>query len=230
MEAREKVDMRELLELDQKLFPKLPQGGQAEWMMPMAYALGHKENQMNEMNVIRRLNNQPVLPLSTDTILLLYGELVKGSGERAEYKRENNYIESRNYLYVPASADMVEEEMDKLCQKYGYLTAIVPEQAEDILKFLLEFICIHPFANGNGRLSALLVQWLLKKTGYQCAFYLPYDIVMHRIRASEYQREIIRASGCFYGMKPYEFEPFIAHQKTILRQSYETLEAAVRKL
>ena len=106
--------MRELLELDQKLFPKLPQGGQAEWMMPMAYALGHKENQMNEMNVIRRLNNQPVLPLSTDTILLLYGELVKGSGERAEYKRENNYIESRNYLYVPASADMVEEEMEKL--------------------------------------------------------------------------------------------------------------------
>ena len=91
----------------------------------------------------------------------------------------------------------------------------------------IEWSVLH-FAAERGHLE--LVQWLLKKTGYQCAFYLPYDIVMHRIRASEYQREIIRASGCFYGMKPYEFEPFIAHQKAILRQSYETLEAAVRKL
>lgn len=222
--------MNELLETDQRLFPQLPQGAQAEWMLAMVYALGHKENRMNEMNVIRLLKQEPELPLSTETIFLLYRELVKGSDEPAAYKQENNYIESRNYLYIPASADMVEEEMEKLCQKYGYLTAIGPDQAEDILKFLLEFICIHPFANGNGRLSALLVQWLLANAGYQCAFYLPYDIVMHRIHASEYQREIIRASGCFYGMKPYEFAPFVAHQKTILNQSYETLEAAMGKL
>ena len=223
--------MRELLELDHALYPKLPDPILKGYHLPMLYAIGHEEIEMNELRVIHFFENHPDMTLSSDDILKLYQIMTAGTGlEKIGYKTENNYIDSGEFMYIPASCESVPCEMETLCAKYGYLLGIAPEQAEDVFKFLLEFICIHPFDNGNGRLSALLVQWLLWKAGYQCAFYLPYDAVMHRMNAKLYQREIVRASGIFYGQKPYVYDSFIALQKKFLKDSYHRLEAAYKKL
>ena len=47
--------------------------------------------------------------------------------------------------------------MRALCARYAHLNHPKPEDFDDIFRFLLDFICIHPMEDANGRLSVLKV-------------------------------------------------------------------------
>lgn len=97
-------------------------------------------------------------------------------------------------FYVTASAEHTPEEMNALCEAYACLNEPEPEHFDAIFKFLLAFICIHPFQDGNGRMSALVLQFLLQKAGLSCAPYLPIDLVMNGIYRKRTGQQIRHAS------------------------------------
>lgn len=104
-------------------------------------------------------------PLTEEFIQDLHYELFINYNEAGSYRntevgrlRQDNGKEEPylSHVYVP-------EYMEELIEHYNSKETVT---LEDICEFKLEFIHIHPFADGNGRVSRLLLNYLLIKEGY----------------------------------------------------------------
>lgn len=212
---------------DRALFERLPEVFLAGAHLPVLYRLAHPKLPLREMEAFRMVRDHPELPLSTETVLRLYRAMTAGTAlAGAGFKIGDCIIESADYLYIPTPAARTEAAMEALCEKYGFLNDGRPENLDDIFRFLLELICIHPMEDGNGRLSVFLVQLLLRKAGFWCAPFLPYDCLQNGMYRGVYQKHIVRASGMFCGQKELEYGPFVLFVKDLLADAYGLLRAA----
>ncbi len=109
--------------------------------------------------------------------LLKYVE--KDMSHRGEYKKQENAVEMINtagesvgVLFETTKAYLTPKEMNELVDWIG--AALKQKTHHPLLvigNFLVEFLNIHPFQDGNGRLSRILTNLLLLKEGY---LYMPY--------------------------------------------------------
>jgi Fic family protein len=140
-------------------------------------ARGYYELLENVFNSWKSLN------LSENTIKHFHKELlkyvVKDEAHRGEYKKQDNKVimvngagQSVGVLFDTTSFHLTPKETQELVEwtqgafkekKYHPLLVIA--------NFIIEFLAIHPFRDGNGRLSRVLTNLLLLKNGYQ---YVPY--------------------------------------------------------
>ena len=109
-----------------------------------------------------------------------------------QYKDSLNYIQERmtdgsmRTIFVAAAPSEVPALLDNLVYQYNLLA-----QNEEtnklvlILTFLFDFLCIHPFNRANGRVSRLILNFLMKKYGYDIGNYFSIPYVM-RQRFSDY--------------------------------------------
>src|SRR3990167_2996715 len=123
------------------------------------------------------------IPLSESTIKHLHRELLKyvekDKLHRGEYKKIENKVEMVNEagqsigtLFDTTPAYLTPKEMQEIVE--WAREAIILKEIHPFLiigNFLVEFLNIHPFQDGNGRLSRILTNLLLLKTGYP---YVPY--------------------------------------------------------
>lgn len=121
-------------------------------------------------------------------LLMKYSE--KDGWHRGNYKQHSNVVEARNpdgtrqvVFQTTAPGFATEEAMRKLVEWYQ-----TDQQTHVLIKaalFVYDFLSIHPFQDGNGRLSRLLGTWLLLKHGYSWIQYVSFE---HEIenRKSEY--------------------------------------------
>jgi Fic family protein len=109
-------------------------------------------------------------------ILLNFSE--KDKGHRGKYKTSDNKVVMKKedgtevVIFDPSPPYLVKKEMDDVLYWLNEQT----EKKEThslilIANFIFEFLAIHPFSDGNGRLSRALTTLLLLKTGYT---YVPY--------------------------------------------------------
>src|SRR3989338_3540063 len=123
------------------------------------------------------------LPLSESAIKHFHKELLKyankDEGHRGEYKKKENKVmmidasgKPIGVLFDTTPSYLTPKEMQELVEwsqnafkdkKYHPLLLIA--------NFIVEFLNIHPFEDGNGRLSRILANLLLLKEGY---LYMPY--------------------------------------------------------
>lgn len=113
----------------------------------------------------------------------LHRELLKYTDKdgrhRGEYKKMENSVEafdesgkSVGVIFETTPAYLTPKRMTELVEWAGY--ALKHEEHHPLLvigSFLVEFLAIHPFQDGNGRLSRILTNLLLLKVGYE---YVPY--------------------------------------------------------
>ena len=158
-------------------------------------------------------------PFNEDFILGLHKALTNGRG--GTWKSRNTYFERDDgSFYITTSAEKTPEVMRALCRKYAFLNAPKGEEFDEIFKFILHFVCIHPFLDCNGRMSALLMETLLYKAGLRAAIYLPIDALMNGLYEKRTCLEIRKASGSFYGMKELSFDSYLPYVKEIVYKSY----------
>ncbi|MFH1820791.1 MAG: Fic family protein, partial [Candidatus Nealsonbacteria bacterium] len=103
----------------------------------------------------------------------------KDEAHRGDYKKEENKVymidaagKSVGVLFNTTPAYLTPKEMQELVEWTE--GALVEKKYHPLLivgNFLVEFLQIHPFQDGNGRLSRILTNLLLLKEGY---FYMPY--------------------------------------------------------
>lgn len=103
----------------------------------------------------------------------------KDAGHRGEYKKQENKVhmindagESVGVLFDTTSAYLTPKEMQELVE--WTMTVLENNCYHPLLtisNFLVEFLNIHPFIDGNGRISRVLTNFLLLKNGYE---YMPY--------------------------------------------------------
>ena len=109
--------------------------------------------------------------------LLKYVE--KDQEHRGEYKKQENKVhmineagESVGVLFDTTPAYLTPKEMQELTERT--ISALENKTYHPLLtigNFLVEFLNIHPFIDGNGRISRVLTNLLLLKNGYE---YMPY--------------------------------------------------------
>lgn len=69
--------------------------------------------------------------------------------------------------------------------------------------FTLDFLCIHPFADGNGRISRLLSLLLLYKNGFDAGKYISFEEQINRAKASYYQSLKDSSAGWYTNENTY---------------------------
>lgn len=92
--------------------------------------------------------------------------------------------------------------------------------------FILDFLCIHPFDDGNGRISRLLTLLLLYKAGYLVGKYISFEMLIENTK-DEYYKTLQQSELDWFDNKSnYSF--FIDYYLNILIKSYSELENRVK--
>ena len=134
------------------------------------------------LNIIHE--NFDAIPLSQNYILqlhkILYSHMNNPMAGRT--KSVQNYI-SATYpdghtetLFTPLAPYETPEALDKICEEYNRITGNMEvEPLIAIPIFIHDFLCIHPFNDGNGRMSRLLTTLLLYRSGFYVGKYISLE-------------------------------------------------------
>ncbi len=168
-------------------------------------------------------------PFSEDTILRLHAILYAHTSEKGgQYKKDDNIISQRSdrgeviVRFRPVSAA---ETLGTMLQ----FTLAAREALSDasINKLILipciiqDFLCIHPFNDGNGRMSRLLSLLLLYKSGYDAGKYVSMDRVISENRGQYY--EALYKSSQDWHFNRNDYDPFVEFFLESLAACYREL-------
>lgn len=171
--------------------------------------------------------------LTSRIVLHLHGLAQGGhSGDAGQWKaKDNEIIEllpngERRIRFVPVKAKGVPKAMQVLCDDYTAATesdnALTPVI---IAACVFEFLCIHPFRDGNGRVSRLLTTMLLERHGFALCRYVSLERLIEESK-DEYYSVLERCSqGWHEGVN--ELVPWLNYLLGVIRRGYEELARQV---
>ena len=176
-------------------------------------------------------SNYGNLDIDEETILLFHRMMLEQTNpyEAGTYKKTDNYIletqsdGSRRVRFKPVPAKRVSGDMEQLL--LAYYEARQDLEISPLLLipcFVLDFLCIHPFMDGNGRVSRLLTVLLLYLSGYDIVRYISYEGQINKYKESYY--EALRASSEFWDEKGNDYVPFIINFLQILYRCFKDLD------
>ena len=94
--------------------------------------------------------------------------------------------------------------------------------------FILDFLCIHPFNDGNGRMSRLLTLLLLYKSGYIVGKYISIEKLIERSKDTYY--ETLKASSTGWHEGTNDYIPFVEYYLGVIIASYREFSSRVQTL
>lgn len=171
--------------------------------------------------------NYEHIPVRASFVLQLHRDLYKFEGNSAggTYKNVDNVIEEKDdegnkrIRFQPVSAWETPESVDKLCEAFG---KIVGESEADPLliipMFVLDFLCIHPFRDGNGRMSRLLTLLLLYKSGYVVGKYISLEKLIEKSKEAYY--DALASSSMGWHQEENDYAPFVKYILGVIAAAY----------
>lgn len=173
--------------------------------------------------------------LGPEVVLKLHGLAQGGmSGDAGRWKsKDNEIIEilpngERRVRFVPTSAAATPDAMEALCSAYRRIRE--EEQIPALLNIatcVFDLLCIHPFRDGNGRVSRLVTTFLLMQEGFSVSRYISLERIVEE-RKEEYYQVLARCSkGWHAGQNSIEawWDFFLS----VLRHAYAELAQKVEE-
>ena len=187
------------------------------------------------LNIIH--NSYEHIPIKPSIILQLHRDLYKFSAGDAggKYKASDNVIReednegNQRIRFVPVEAWQTPEMMERLCKEFE--EAIKEESADPLLlipMFVLDFLCIHPFRDGNGRMSRLLTLLLLYRAGYIAGKYISIEKLIEISKDTYY--EVLEESSKEWHEESNNYEPFVKYMLGVIVNAYKDFSSRVWKL
>jgi len=183
--------------------------------------------------------NFETIPVTENYIRQLHHELMrfseKDNWHKGSYKKSTNHVEafdqhgkSLGIVFETASAFETPLRMEVLVnwlQKTMTENTLHPLLLTGI--FIVDFLAIHPFQDGNGRLSRVLTTLLLLKTGYA---YVPYSSLEAVIEQSKegYYLALRQTQGTLKTTTP-DWQPWVSFFLKALRHQKNRLEGKLEK-
>ena len=158
-------------------------------------------------------------------ILLEHTELA----HRGEFKKEDNVIRERfadgttRIRFLPVKASETEKAMEELI--YAYMDARDDSEINQLLLIpcvILDFLCIHPFQDGNGRMSRLLSLLLMYKNGFDVSKYISFEEQINLSKGNYY--EALRQSSINWHENTNDYIPFMENFLSTLYLCYKELD------
>jgi len=166
------------------------------------------------------------MEFSANIILQLHSFLYRyHPGEGGKWKSTNNEIVEKNpdgsikrVRFAPVSAVETPESID--CLTAGYKQAI--EQHEPLIIIpltILDFLCIHPFRDGNGRVARLITLMLLYHFGYQVGRYISLERIFEESKETYYETLETSSQQWHEGM--HDVMPWLNYSWGTLLRAYD---------
>lgn len=198
-------------------------------------ALTHSEAEIigyrNVLNDIHNYSNAIIFDKTS--ILSMHGQLldVVKTNNRGQFKNEPNYISEKRggktiVVFVPTSPKEVEKSIDQMLVAFNdasHNPNINPLLL--IFSFILDFLCVHPFDDGNGRMSRLLTLLLLYKFGFDIGKYISIESTIDEYKDEYYAA--LQASSLNWHENKNDYEPFVLFMIQILYRCYMKLDMNV---
>lgn len=131
--------------------------------------------------------------------------------------------------FKPMPAYLTADAVEQLCNAYN---KAIEEGAHDPLlltcMFVLDFLCIHPFSDGNGRISRLLTLLLLYRAGFIVGKYISIEMLIEKTKESYYETLGISSNG--WHENKNSAMPFVRYMLGILVKAYNEFEHRVERL
>ena len=162
-------------------------------------------------------------------ILQLHRDLYSYAGSGGEYKNADNVIAEtdaeghQKARFIPVPAFQTAEAMDELCRQF--LEAWNTDKIDRLLlipMFILDFLCIHPFNDGNGRMSRLLSLLLYYKAGYIVGKYVSMEMLIEKTKETYY--EALQASSTGWHENENDYEPFVRYMLGVILKAYRDFD------
>lgn len=177
------------------------------------------------------------IPVRPSSILQLHRDLYKFSGKSigGAYKNADNVMAeedkegNRFVRFQPIPAWETPDSIEALCDAFD--DAIARNEADPLLiipMFILDFLCIHPFNDGNGRMSRLLTLLLLYRAGYIVGKYISIEKVIETTKDTYY--EALQSSSQGWHEEENNYAHFVRYMLGVILSAYRDFSSRVRVL
>ena len=174
------------------------------------------------------------IPINPNTILQLHRDLYQFNplAIRGKFKASDNLITEidkagvERIRFKPLSALDTPEATELLTGSFN--KAINLGKIDPLLlipQFVLDFLCIHPFSDGNGRLSRLLTLLLLYRSGYLVGKYISIEKIYEDTKESYY--EVLELCSALWLKGKNTILPFVKYFLEVLLKAYRDFDERV---
>lgn len=177
------------------------------------------------------------IPPKPSIILQLHRDLYKYSGKSIGgcFKNSDNVIAEelpdgqQIVRFEPVPAWETPEAITALCSAFE--AAMQDAELDPLLLipiFILDFLCIHPFNDGNGRMSRLMTLLLLYRSGYIVGKYISIEKLISDTKETYY--EALQQSSYNWHEGTNDYAPFVTYMLGVLVAAYRDFESRIELL
>ena len=175
------------------------------------------------------------IPISSNYILQLHRDLYKfiANADGGVFKTVDNIIEEvdsvskKSIRFKPVPAWETPDAINELCHSF----AEAKNEINPLIMmcmFILDFLCIHPFNDGNGRMSRLLTLLLLYQSGFIVGKYVSIEKIIEDTKETYY--ETLKDSSFGWYENENDYRPFVDYMLGIIVGAYKEFESRVKPL
>lgn len=171
------------------------------------------------------------IPISKNVILQMHKMMYSHMNNPIAGRTKNvqNYI-SANYpdghtevLFTPLSPFETPEALDRICDEYNKVIGSLEVEPLIVIPiFIHDFLCIHPFNDGNGRMSRLLTTLLLYRSGFYVGQYISLEALIAKNKSSYY--DTLGQAGLGWHEENENVLPFIKYLLGIILAAYKAFD------
>lgn len=194
-----------------------------------------EEEIMGYRDVLNTIHeNYEYIPIRSSYILQLHRDLYKYS-EKAiggRYKNTQNVI-AQNYedgtqrvIFTPPAPHETPNAIEEICENFNRMIDSCEVDSLILIPiFIHDFLCVHPFNDGNGRMSRLLTMLLLYRQGYVLGRYISIESKIEKTKAKYY--EVLEQCGQGWHEEQENPMPFVKYLLGIILAAYRDFESRI---
>ncbi len=185
------------------------------------------------LNIIHE--NYDYIPVNVNYILQLHRNLYKflENVDGGMFKTSDNIIRetdlegNEKVRFRPVPAWETPSAMEELCKQFREAKNEIDPLVLNMM-FVLDFLCIHPFNDGNGRMSRLLTLLLLYQSGFIVGKYISIEKIIEKSKETYY--EVLQDSSMNWHENENNYKPFVNYMLGVIINAYKEFEDRVQLL
>lgn len=177
------------------------------------------------------------IAVQTNNLLQLHRDLYSYSGGNigGAFKNTDNVIAEKDkdgvqkVRFFPVPAFQIPDTIEQLCTEFN--KALSETKYDPLIlipMFVLDFLCIHPFNDGNGRMSRLLTLLLLYRAGFIVGKYISLEMLIEQSKETYY--EALLNSSVGWHENKNDYSSFVRYMLGIVVKAYNEFEDRVAHL